>query len=32
MPEIKPFRNKYNWKGINFPSKKDIRKNIRKIV
>ena len=22
MTKIKPSRNKYNWKGINFPSEK----------
>ena len=28
---IKPFINKYNWKGINFP-KKMIGKKLRKIM
>ena len=23
MTKIKPFINKYNWEGINFPSEKD---------
>ena len=23
VSKIKPFRNKYNWKGINYPSKID---------
>ena len=23
VPNIKPFTNKYNWKGINYPSKID---------
>ena len=30
--KIKPFRNKYNWKGINFHQKKMIGKNLRKIM
>ena len=25
--KIKPFANKYNWKGVNFPSKKMIENN-----
>ena len=25
MTKIKPFRNKYNWKGINVPSVKIIK-------
>ena len=31
ITKIKPFINKYNWKGINFPSEKDDWKNLRKI-
>ena len=23
VPNITPFRNKYNWEGINYPSKSD---------
>ena len=30
--EIKPFMNKYNWEGINFPSEKDDWKKMRKIM
>ena len=26
------FINKYSWKGINFPSEKDIGKNVKKII
>ena len=26
--KIKPFINKYNWKGINFPSEKDNWKKV----
>ena len=26
MKKIEPFIDKYNWEGINFPSKKDDRK------
>ena len=29
---MKPFINKYNWKGINFPSEKDDWKKMRKIM
>ena len=29
---IKPFINKYNWKGINYPSKIDDWKRLRKII
>ena len=32
ITKIKPFTNKYNWKGINFPSEKMIRKKLRKII
>ena len=28
--KFKPFINKYNWKGINFPSEKDDSKNFEK--
>ena len=28
----KPFTNKYNWEGINYPSKKMIGKNLRGII
>ena len=28
MTKIKPFTNKYNWKGLNFPSEKDDWKKI----
>ena len=31
ITKIKPFINKYNWKGINFP-KKMIGKKLRKIM
>ena len=27
LTKIKPFANKYNWKGVNFPSKKMIENN-----
>ena len=30
ITNIKPFRNKYKWEGINFPSKKDDWKKIEK--
>ena len=30
ITKAKRFRNKYNWEGINFPSKKDDRKKIEK--
>ena len=31
MIEIKPFMNKYNWEGINFPSEKEwLEKNWQK--
>ena len=30
--KIKPFINKYKWKGINFPSEKDDSKKFEKIV
>ena len=32
ITKIKPFINKYNWKGINFPSKKLFGKNLRKTM
>ena len=32
ITKIKPFIKKYNWEGINFPSKKVIGKNLRKII
>ena len=28
--QIKPFVNKYNWKGINYPSKIDDQKTFEK--
>ena len=30
ITKIKPFINKYNWEGINFPSKRDDWKKIEK--
>ena len=30
ITKIKPFANKYNWKGINFPSEKHDWKKIEK--
>ena len=30
ITKIKPFINKYNWQGINFPSEKDDWKKIEK--
>ena len=30
ITKIKPSINKYNWEGINFPSKKDNLKKIEK--
>ena len=30
VTKIKPFINKYNWEGINFPSEKDDWKKIEK--
>ena len=30
MTKIKPFTNKYNWKGINFQSEKDYWKKFEK--
>ena len=30
ITKIKPFINKYNWEGINFPSEKDYWKKIEK--
>ena len=32
VSNIKPFINKYNWKGINYSSKLDIGKRLRKIM
>ena len=32
ITKIKSFINKYNWKGINFPTKKMIGKNLRIIM
>ena len=32
VSNIKPFMNKYNWKGINYLSKIDDRKTIGKII
>ena len=32
ITKIKPFVNRYNWEGINFPSEKDDWKNLRKIM
>ena len=32
ITKVKPFINKYNLKGINFPSEKMIGKNLRKIM
>ena len=32
ITKIKPFINKYNWEGINFPSEKDDWKKLRKIM
>ena len=32
ITKIKPFINKYNWEGINFPSEKVIGKRLRKIM
>ena len=30
ITKVKPFINKYNWEGINFPSEKDDWKNFEK--
>ena len=30
ITKIKPFINKYNWEGINFPSQKDNWKKVEK--
>ena len=30
ITKIKPFINKYNWEGINFPSEKDDQKKFEK--
>ena len=32
VSNIKPFINKYKWKGINYPSKIDDWKTLRKII
>ena len=32
ITKIKSFINKYKWKGINFPSEKDVGKRLRKIM
>ena len=32
ITKTKIFINKYNWGGINFPSKKDDLKKLRKII
>ena len=32
ISNIKPFINKYNWKGINYPSKYMIGKRLKKII
>ena len=32
ISRIKPFLSKYNWKWINYPSGKDIGKNVGKII
>ena len=32
ITKIKPFLNKYNFEVINFPSEKDDRKNLEKII
>ena len=32
VSNIKPFINKYNWKGINYPSKIDDWETLRKII
>ena len=32
ITKIKSFINKYNWEGINYPTKKIIGKNLRKII
>ena len=32
VSNIKPFLNKCNWKGINYPSKKITGKHLRKII
>ena len=32
LAKIKPFINKYNWEGMNFPLEKMIGKNLRKII
>ena len=32
VSNIKPFINKYNWKGINYPAKMDDWKSLKKII
>ena len=32
ITKYKPFINKYNWEGINFPSAKDDSRKFQKIV
>ena len=32
VSNIKPFINKYNWKGTNYPSKTNDWKRLRKII
>ena len=32
ITKIKPFINKYNWEGINYPQKKMIGKKLKKIM
>ena len=32
ISEIKPLKSKYNWKEINFPSRKDDGKKFEKII
>ena len=32
ISNIKPFINKYNWQGINYPSMIDVGKRLRKII
>ena len=30
ITKIKPFKNKYNWEGISFPSEKNLWKKLEK--
>ena len=32
VSSVKPFVDKYNWKGINDPTKIDVWKRLRKII